>query len=36
VKPVIERTYELADVPDALRRLDEGHLQGKLAIAVQR
>jgi NADPH:quinone reductase-like Zn-dependent oxidoreductase len=35
VKPVIERTYELADVPEALRRIDEGHTQGKLAILVQ-
>ncbi len=35
VKPVIERTYELADVPEALRRIDEGHNQGKLAIVLQ-
>jgi NADPH:quinone reductase-like Zn-dependent oxidoreductase len=35
VKPVIERSFELADVPEALRRIDEGHTQGKLAIVVQ-
>jgi NADPH:quinone reductase-like Zn-dependent oxidoreductase len=34
VKPVIERSYELGEVPDALRRMDEGHAQGKLAIVV--
>jgi NADPH:quinone reductase-like Zn-dependent oxidoreductase len=34
VKPVIERSYELADVPEALRRMDEGHTQGKLAIVI--
>ena len=36
VKPVIERSYELADVPEALRRIDEGHTQGKLTIVIQR
>jgi len=36
VKPVIERSYELAGIPEALRRIDEGHAQGKLAIVVQR
>jgi NADPH:quinone reductase-like Zn-dependent oxidoreductase len=36
VKPVIERSYELADVPEALRHMDEGRTQGKVAIVVQR
>src|SRR5712691_201389 len=36
VKPLIERSYELADAPEALRRMDEGHTQGKVAIVVQR
>lgn len=35
VKPVIERRYELVDVPEALKRMDDGHAQGKLAIVVQ-
>jgi NADPH:quinone reductase-like Zn-dependent oxidoreductase len=34
VKPVIERTFDLAGAAEALARIDEGHLQGKLAIAV--
>jgi len=36
VKPVIETTYELSGVPEALRRMEEGHLRAKLAIAVNR
>ena len=36
VKPVIEQTYGLAEAGQALARLNEGHLQGKLAIAVDR
>jgi NADPH:quinone reductase-like Zn-dependent oxidoreductase len=35
VKPVIETSHELAGVPDALRRIDEGHNRGKLAIVVR-
>jgi NADPH:quinone reductase-like Zn-dependent oxidoreductase len=34
VRPHIERTYPLADVPDALRHLATHHARGKLAIAV--
>jgi NADPH:quinone reductase-like Zn-dependent oxidoreductase len=34
VKPVIERTYALPDVPESLRYLGEGHAQGKLVITV--
>ena len=36
VKPVIETSYELTEVPEALRRIDEGHTQGKLAIVIPR
>lgn len=34
VVPVIERTYPLAEVPDALRYLGEGHALGKLIITM--
>jgi NADPH:quinone reductase-like Zn-dependent oxidoreductase len=34
VAPVIERRYELREVPEALRHQGEGHTQGKLVIAV--
>ena len=34
VTPVVERRYEFADVPDALRRFGKGHLEGKLVIDV--
>ncbi|MFE6845309.1 NAD(P)-dependent alcohol dehydrogenase [Streptomyces sp. NPDC057686] len=33
--PVVDRTYPLAEVPDAIRRLREGHVRGKIAIRVQ-
>jgi NADPH:quinone reductase-like Zn-dependent oxidoreductase len=32
--PAIDRTYTLAEAPDALRRLTEGHPAGKLVITV--
>jgi NADPH:quinone reductase-like Zn-dependent oxidoreductase len=32
--PVIDRRYELSEVPDALRYLEEGHAKGKIVIAV--
>jgi NADPH:quinone reductase-like Zn-dependent oxidoreductase len=32
LKPVVERRYALAEVPDALRYMGEGHVQGKLVI----
>lgn len=35
VKPVIERTYDLSGAGEALSRINEGHLQGKLAITIE-
>ena len=32
--PVIDRTYPLAQVPEAIRYLEEGHAQGKVIITV--
>jgi NADPH:quinone reductase-like Zn-dependent oxidoreductase len=32
VTPCLERTYSLAQVPDALRRLEAGTVRGKVAI----
>jgi NADPH:quinone reductase-like Zn-dependent oxidoreductase len=34
VTPVIDRTYALADAPDAVRYLAEGHAAGKVAVTV--
>jgi NADPH:quinone reductase-like Zn-dependent oxidoreductase len=34
VKPVIDRTYELTQVDDALRYLGEGHARGKIVITM--
>lgn len=34
VKPVIDKCYPLAGVPDALRYLEEEHAQGKIVITV--
>ena len=34
VTPVIDRTHLLAEVPEAIRYLEEGHAQGKVAITV--
>ena len=34
VTPVIDRTYPLSDVPEAIRYLEEGHAQGKVVVAV--
>jgi NADPH:quinone reductase-like Zn-dependent oxidoreductase len=34
VKPVIDRCYPLAEVPEALRYLEEGHARGKVVITV--
>jgi NADPH:quinone reductase-like Zn-dependent oxidoreductase len=32
VTPVIDRSYELTEVPEAMRYLEEGHVRGKLVI----
>ena len=34
VTPVIDRQYELSEVPEALRYLAEGHAKGKIVITV--
>ena len=34
VNPVIDRCYPLAELPEALRYLAEGHVQGKVIITV--
>jgi NADPH:quinone reductase-like Zn-dependent oxidoreductase len=33
VKPVIDRTYKLSEVPDAIKYLEQGHARGKVVIA---
>jgi NADPH:quinone reductase-like Zn-dependent oxidoreductase len=35
MKPVIDRTYKLDQVPEAIRYLEEGHARGKVIIAVE-
>ncbi len=35
VKPVIDRRYTLAEVPEAIRYIEEGHARGKVVISVQ-
>ena len=35
VKPVIDRTYKLSGVPDAIRYLEQGHARGKVVIIVE-
>jgi NADPH:quinone reductase-like Zn-dependent oxidoreductase len=34
VKPVIDRTYKLSDLPDAVRYVEQGHARGKVVITV--
>jgi NADPH:quinone reductase-like Zn-dependent oxidoreductase len=34
VTPVIDRTYPLSDVPEAIRYLEEGHARGKVVVTV--
>ncbi|OGC77001.1 MAG: alcohol dehydrogenase [candidate division Zixibacteria bacterium RBG_16_50_21] len=34
VTPVIDRRYPLSEVPDAIRYLEEGHVQGKVVITM--
>jgi NADPH:quinone reductase-like Zn-dependent oxidoreductase len=35
LKAVIDRTYKLSEVPDAIRYLEEGHARGKVIITVE-
>src|SRR5213083_273270 len=35
VTPVIDRTYKLSDVPEALRYLEQGHARGKVVVTVE-
>jgi NADPH:quinone reductase-like Zn-dependent oxidoreductase len=34
IVPVIDRTYALSEVPDAMRYLGEGHARGKIVISI--
>jgi len=34
VKPVIDRSYKLSEIPEAYRYFEEGHAQGKVVISV--
>ncbi|ANN19222.1 NADPH:quinone reductase [Amycolatopsis orientalis] len=34
LNPVVDRTYSLAEVPDAIRHVSEGHTRGKVVITV--
>jgi NADPH:quinone reductase-like Zn-dependent oxidoreductase len=35
VKPVVDRTYSLGEVPDAIRYLEAGHARGKVIVSVR-
>jgi NADPH:quinone reductase-like Zn-dependent oxidoreductase len=35
LKPVIDRTYKLEQVPDAVRYVEQGHARGKVVITVE-
>ena len=35
VKPVIDRTYTLEQLPDAIRYVEEGHARGKVVITIE-
>jgi NADPH:quinone reductase-like Zn-dependent oxidoreductase len=32
--PVVDRTYPLVEVADGLRRVEQGHVRGKIVITV--
>jgi len=34
VAPIVDRTYPLAEVPEAMRHLEAGHVRGKIAITI--
>jgi NADPH:quinone reductase-like Zn-dependent oxidoreductase len=35
VTPVIDRTYKLNEIADAIRYLEQGHARGKVAITLE-
>ena len=35
VRPVIDRTYKLAEIPEAIRYLEKGHARGKVIITIE-
>ena len=35
ITPIIDRTYPLSEVPEAIRYLEEGHARGKVVVTVQ-
>jgi NADPH:quinone reductase-like Zn-dependent oxidoreductase len=35
VVPVIDRTYPLREVPEAIRYLEKGHAQGKVIVTME-
>ena len=35
VKPVIDRYYQLSEVPEALKRLEDGHVLGKVVVSMK-
>jgi NADPH:quinone reductase-like Zn-dependent oxidoreductase len=35
VTPVIDRSYKLGEVPEAIRYLEKGHARGKVVISLQ-
>jgi NADPH:quinone reductase-like Zn-dependent oxidoreductase len=34
VTPIVDRTYPLVEVPDAVRHLEAGTVRGKIAISI--
>jgi NADPH:quinone reductase-like Zn-dependent oxidoreductase len=34
ITPVIDRTYPLSEVPNAIRYLEQGHARGKVVITI--
>jgi NADPH:quinone reductase-like Zn-dependent oxidoreductase len=34
VKPVVDRTYPLSQIADAIRYLEQGHARGKVVITI--
>ena len=35
VRPVIDRSYALSEVPQAIRYLEDGHARGKVVISLE-